>query len=156
MERAWMEKLMAAAAGILLLIAATVLFQGCRQGRPAEAAFAVDYLEEALDLTPAQRSELERIAGEIIAEGAAMRAARERAHGELKSLLAAEALDVDRLKGLLSGQREGLDRLVGLAVERLAAFHATLTAEQKAKLVAKLEKFHRLHQDRWGRAGAEG
>jgi Spy/CpxP family protein refolding chaperone len=155
MEKARMEKLMMAAAGVLALCAAALLFQGCRQDRPAGVEFAVDYLAEALDLTAAQRGALERIAGELLAERAALRAAREKAHHELEALLAAETLDVDRLKGLWNDQREGMERIVALAVERLAAIHATLSAEQKAKLVAKLERFHRLHSGRCGRAGRQ-
>jgi len=36
-----------------------------------------------------------------------------------------------------------------LAITRLAEFHRTLTPEQREKLVAKLEYFHKRHEDQW-------
>jgi hypothetical protein len=36
-----------------------------------------------------------------------------------------------------------------LAITRLAEFHRTPTPEQREKLVAKLEYFHKRHEDHW-------
>jgi hypothetical protein len=38
-----------------------------------------------------------------------------------------------------------MDEIINLAVERLSEFHQTLSAEQREKLVAKLDWFHKKH-----------
>jgi hypothetical protein len=39
-----------------------------------------------------------------------------------------------------------MDEMIDLAVVRIAEFHRTLTPEQKAKLVKKVESFRKYHQ----------
>ena len=46
---------------------------------------------------------------------------------------------------LVAQHRARMDEFVDLAVDRVIAFHSTLTAEQKEKLAGKIEKFHRYH-----------
>jgi Spy/CpxP family protein refolding chaperone len=53
------------------------------------------------------------------------------------------------MKALIAQKREHMTEIIDLAVDRLAEFHATLTPEQREKLVAKLEYFHEKHKSRW-------
>jgi Spy/CpxP family protein refolding chaperone len=60
-----------------------------------------------------------------------------------------EEIDQQRLKDLISQKRAQMDEIIDLAVVRLAAFHSTLSPEQREKLVAKLEYFRKKHQNHW-------
>jgi hypothetical protein len=42
-----------------------------------------------------------------------------------------------------------MDEFINLAMDRLVAFHKTLSAEQREKLVKKIDYFHEKHQDQW-------
>jgi Spy/CpxP family protein refolding chaperone len=68
--------------------------------------------------------------------------------GEFKSLLAADELDQERVRQMAAEHRAQMDELVDLAITRMAGFHRTLSAEQKAKLIEKLECFRKWHGNR--------
>jgi len=119
---------------------------GCRdRAHHRGAEFMLDYLSETLDLSADQQEALEQIKTEMFAQIRQMRAQREAHHGELMAQLRAEEMDAARLKELIAQHRAQMDALMDLGVERLVAFHRTLSPEQKEKLAAKIEKFHSWH-----------
>ena len=146
---------------ILLVVAAAVLVlgigavNGCRKERHPGVEIMVDYLAEALDLSEAQRAQADEIKAELLEKGKAMRASHRANAGEVKELLAADELDQARVRQLVAEHRAQMDALVDLAITRVAEFHRTLTPEQKAKLVAKLERFRKWHGHRFA-PGREG
>jgi len=131
---------------IVLLVAGLAAFSGCRHpgaGRGAE--FMVDYVSESLDLNDSQRAQLESIKEELIQKHKEMQAGKEALQAEAKALLLSEQIDEAGVKALVAEHRARMDAVVDLVITRFIEFHNTLSAEQKAKLVSKLEQFEKYH-----------
>ena len=132
---------------MLSLILGVGFFSGCRNhhhGRGAE--FAVDYVTEVLDLTEAQQTHLNEIKEEFMVKRDQMRANKAKHYDEIITLLGSEEIDQDRVRVLIAEHRAQMDEMIDLAVVRLSEFHRTLTPEQKAKLVKKVEDFRKYHE----------
>jgi Spy/CpxP family protein refolding chaperone len=133
-----------------IFASAVLVFNGCRSHSAHDKAeFMVDYIAETLDLSDTQRAQLDEIKEEFLAKAKDMHAEKEAMHTEFKAELLKAEIDQDRIKALMAQKREQMAEMMDLAVVRLADFHATLSAEQKEKLVAKLEWFHSKHQRHW-------
>lgn len=131
---------------VVALSLSLLFFAGCRQrGHHRGAEFMIDYMSEALDLTDAQQAQLEEIKEEMFAKAKALHDQKKAQHDEFMALVQAETIDPAQLKTLIARHRAQMDEVVDLAVDRVVAFHSTLSAEQKEKLVEKIEKFHRFH-----------
>ena len=125
-------------------------FAGCRRHSPHQKAeFMVDYVSETLNLNESQKEHLDQIKDELLEKGMQMRADKAAMHGELVAQLRSEDIDQDRLKAMVTEHRVKMEALIDLGIDRLAEFHKTLTAEQREKLVAKLESFKKWHGHDW-------
>ncbi len=128
----------------------SALFIGCRHEGPQRgAAFMMDYLTEALDLDEAQQAKAAAYKDEILAKVLAMRSENKQMHDEIKAQLGSEEIDTTRVKEIVAGHRAKMDEVIDLVVDRVADFHRTLSPEQRAKLVEKLEKFDKWHHHGW-------
>ena len=135
---------------VCVFVSGALLFTGCRSHSPDhKAEFMVDYISEALDLNDNQRAHLDGIKEEFLAKAKEMHAKKEAMHAEFKAELLKEQIDQQRMKELIAQKRDQMTEIMDLAVVRLAEFHATLSPEQKEKLVAKLEYFHNKHRSHW-------
>ena len=135
---------------ICVFISAALVFTGCRShSANHKAAFMVDYIAETLDLNDTQRSQLEEIKEDFLAKAKEMHAQKETMYAEFRAELLKEEIDQQRVKALMAQKQEQMAEMMDFAVLRLAEFHKTLSAEQKEKLVAKLEWFHEKHQHKW-------
>ena len=131
---------------IALLIAAVAGFSGCRRHSQAhKAEFIADYISETLDLTEAQQAQLNQIKDELMEKAQQMRTNKESMHAELVAQLRSEEIDQALVKARIAAHRAQMDDIIDLVVVRLAEFHKTLTAEQKEKLIAKIETFKKWH-----------
>ena len=129
-----------------MLISGVALFSGCRRhSHGHKAEFMVDYISEALDLNESQQAQLDQIKDELMAKAKGMHADKESLHEELVTQLRSEEIDQVRVKAVVAEHREKMDEIIDLVVVRLAEFHKTLTAEQKEKLIAKIETFKKWH-----------
>ena len=129
-----------------ILISGVGLFSGCRRhSHGHKAEFMVDYISEALDLNESQQAQLDQIKDELMAKAKGMHADKESLHEELVTQLRSEEIDQVRVKAVIAEHREKMDEIIDLVVVRLAEFHETLTAEQKEKLIAKIETFKKWH-----------
>ena len=132
---------------ILTLCISLLFFAGCRHRGPhGGAAFMIDYLSEALDLSESQQDQLDEIKEEMFAKVKEMRAKKRAQHDEFMALITSEQLDPAQVKSMVAEHRAQMDEVVDMAVDRVVAFHSTLTPEQKEKLAEKIEKFHRYHK----------
>jgi hypothetical protein len=128
----------------------TLIFTGCRShSHQGKAEFMIDYIAETLDLTDEQRGQLDGIKDEFIAKAREMHAQKEVMHAAFMAELRKEDISPENLKDLIDQKRAQMDEMIDLAVLRLVEFHKTLSAEQREKLVAKIEYFHEKHQHRW-------
>ena len=135
---------------IALLIAGVAGLSGCRRHSHAhKAEFMVDYITETLDLTESQQEQLNRIRDELMEKAQQMHSNKESMHEELVAQLRSEEIDQAHVKAKIAEHRAQMDEIIDLMVVRLAEFHKTLTAEQKEKLVAKLESFKKWHGKGW-------
>jgi len=128
----------------------SALFVGCHhRGHDRGAAFMLDYMAESLDLNKDQLAMANSYKDEIMAKVKDMHLEKKQMHEEIKTQLAGESIDKLRVKKLVAEHRNGMDEVVDLVVDRIVDFHATLSPEQRTKLVAKLEKFEKRHQREW-------
>jgi len=135
---------------LTLLGLGALLFTGCHHRGPNRGAdFMVDYMTEALDLTEDQEAMANAFKDEIFAKAKEMHADKKQMHAEIKTQLSSEAIDTERVKALMIEHRTGMETVMDLAVERIAEFHATLSPEQRTKLINKLEKWERRHNCQW-------
>lgn len=131
---------------IALLIAAVAGLSGCRRhSQSRKAEFMVDYISETLDLTESQQAQLNQIKDEIMEKARQMHTNKESMHEALIAQLRSEEIDEALVKAKIAQHRAQMDDIIDLIVARLAAFHKTLTPEQKEKLVDKIETFKKWH-----------
>jgi len=129
-----------------LLVSGVAMLSGCRRHSHAhKAEFLVDYISETLDLNESQQAQLEQIKDELMAKAQEMHADKASMQAELVTQLRSEEIDQVRVKALVAEHRAKMDEIIDLIVVRLAAFHKTLTPEQKEKLIAKIETFKKWH-----------
>ena len=135
---------------IALLIAGVAGFSGCRRHSHAhKAEFMVDYISETLDLTESQQEQLNQIKDELMEKARQMHTDKESMHAELVAQLRNQEIDQALVKAKIAEHRAQMDDIIDLMVVRLAEFHQTLTAEQKEKLIAKIETFKKWHGKGW-------
>lgn len=128
--------------GILLL------FGGCKHGqgdKEAHLDFVVDYLDAVLDLDATQQAQLDGIKQELLTELQGLQASRKEMHPLIKAQLAEPQIDTAVVKQAIGEHRRQLDRIVDMAIDRVAAFHATLSPEQRQKLIERLDKMAKRH-----------
>ncbi len=135
---------------ICIFISGVLIFTGCRShSHQGKAEFMMDYIAETLDLNDQQRAQLDGIKEEFMVKAQEMHAQKAAMHAEFMAELRKEQIDPEKVKGLIAQKRSQMDEIIDLAVVRLAEFHQTLSAEQREKLVAKVEWFHNKHQQKW-------
>ena len=135
---------------IAVLGVGSAVFLGCRHpGHQKGAAFIMDYMAEALDLTEAQQTVANSYKDEILAKIETRHSEKKNIHDEIKRQLSSDFMDTVRVKTLIAEHRAGMDDVIDLVVDRIAEFHATLSPEQREKLVSKLEKFEKKHRRDW-------
>ena len=133
-----------------IFISGALIFTGCRShSHEHKAEFMVDYIAETIDATDEQRAQLDGIKDEFIAKAKEMHDQKEAMHAAFMAELRKEEISRETLNGLIDQKRTQMEEFVNLAMDRLIEFHKTLSAEQKEKLVTKIEYYHEKHQRRW-------
>ncbi len=128
----------------------TTLFVGCHhRGGHRGADFMVDYMTEVLDLSDEQEDMADAFKNEILAKAKEKHADKKQMHAEIKAQLSSETIDTERVKAMMIEHRKEMEVVMNLAVDRVAEFHATLSPEQRAKLIKKLEKWEERCSHRW-------
>ena len=135
---------------ICVFISGALVFTGCRShSHQDRVEFMMDYIAETLDLTEPQREQLDGIKEEFMAKAKEMHVQKEAMHDAFMAELRKEEINQENLKGLIAEKRAQMDEMIDLALARLVEFHKTLSAEQREKLVAKIEYFREKHQHGW-------
>lgn len=123
-----------------VLMAGLMFLGGCNKPSPEKIADRiVDELAAKLDLTAAQKEQLNATKVEILGKVAEMKKNKDAIHVEVIAELQKDELDQGRLKKIVAGHKGEMDVMADLLIDRLAKFHASLTPEQKVKLVALLK-----------------
>lgn len=124
----------------------TLFMSGCHGHRPGKTAFALEYVNEVLDLTAAQEEKLNAIKDELLSDFGQVRKDKKEIYSVLKEQIARESIDRDAVRQLVADHQARKYTIIERAVDKLVDFHGKLTPEQRAKLVAKLEKFEKHHR----------
>lgn len=126
---------------IPVLIAGLMFLGGCHKPSPEKIAdHIVDELAAKLDMTAAQKDQLNATKVELLGKVAELRKSKEAMHTEVIAELQKDVLDQGQLKKMLATHKGEMDEIGNLLIDRLAKFHNTLTAEQRVKLVELLKE----------------
>ena len=127
----------------------SLAYVGCGHRTPEKRADRiVKKITKELKLNEAQQKKLEASKIEFLTKGREMREAHQSMRKELKEQLSSDKIDQAVLQKMYDDQKLKMDELVSLFTVRLAEFHSTLSPDQKAKLVAKLDSLEKKH-GRW-------
>lgn len=135
----------------MLIISLSTLFiiggvAACRHGHRSggfdefDLAAATDRIASRLDMTASQKADLEQIAREMADKVKAMRAENENRGQELAELVRQDALSRDAVDQLIADKFSKMREMADFTAERLIAFHATLTPEQREMIATRIEK----------------
>ena len=104
-----------------------------------DLAAAIDRAASRLDLTEPQKADLDRMVHEIAEKVKTMHAEHASRHQELADLVRQDAIGQDVVDGLITEKLAKMRELADFTAERLIAFHATLTPEQREKIASHIE-----------------
>jgi protein CpxP len=117
----------------------------CKHGRHSngfdefDQQAVVNRVASHLDLSESQKAEFQDIVAEFAAKAKAMHADRQAHHQELADLVRQETVSRETVDRMVAEKFDRMKELADLAADRLIAFHATLTPEQREKLAAHIE-----------------
>ena len=120
-------------------------FAACRHGHHPggfdkfDVEAATNRIASKLDLDQTQKAELKEIATEIAAKAKDMHADRETRHQEFADLVRQASVSNDTVKQMIAEKMDKMQELAYFATDRLVAFHATLTPEQREKVAEHIE-----------------
>lgn len=102
-------------------------------------------ISEKLELTDAQEETLNRIGEDIIAEHKQLEGMHETFKTNLMETLQKDSVTAEELKALFETKKPVIDDLMQMAAEHIAEFHAILTLEQRATLIAEMQSHQKGH-----------
>jgi Spy/CpxP family protein refolding chaperone len=116
--------------------------RGCHPGGFDEfdLAAVTDRISARLDLTEAQKADLEQIAGEIADKARAMHAGREQRLQGLADMVRQDVIDRDGVGRRIDQKILQFKEMADFVSERLITFHETLTPEQREKIAERIEE----------------
>ena len=102
-----------------------------------------------LDLTDAQKQEIEKIRDEVKAKMDEKKNDREKDMEEFGRLFKQDKLDKEQLKALANKHEANREEMKSFFMDQLIKVHAVLTPEQRTKAVEKLKELKEMH-DKFG------
>jgi protein CpxP len=130
----------------LLSMFMTTGFVACKHGHHSggfdkfDLEAAVNRIASRLDLDESQKADLEKITTEIAAKAKEMHGDRETHHMEMADLVRQETISRDTVDQMVADKIEKMQLMADFAADRLIAFHATLTPEQREKIAKHIEE----------------
>ena len=134
---------------LLLTLSSLLLVTGiaaCRFGHPrcgfdeSDIEAATNRIASRLELDETQKADLRRIATEIAAKAKEMHADRKNRNEELAALVRQESISREEVGQRIDDNFQKFRELVDFTADRLVAFHATLTPEQREKIAEHIEE----------------
>ncbi|HEX9934544.1 MAG TPA: Spy/CpxP family protein refolding chaperone [bacterium] len=110
------------------------------------SAYFIRQISKKLDLDSRQKAVLTDIRDGIMAEHRRFRQEADTAFQDLLVEIEKDSLDKAVLNRLAQKHQECMEAMHSSAVEKLAAFHASLTPEQKQKLTVMIKKHFQNHR----------
>ena len=128
--------------GVLLIGGIAACKHGCRPGGFDEfdMAAVTNRIASRLDLTEPQKAELEQIAGAFMGKAKAMHADRDAHRQELADMIRQDAIDKTAVENIIDQEMVQIREMADFMIDRLIAFHGTLTSEQREKIATRIEE----------------
>ena len=102
-------------------------------------------IAERLELNESQKTRLDEITSDIINSGKEMHTIRASIRDTVMTEFRKNEISKENLTQVFSENRAKFDDMISMFADRLVEFHQMLRPEQRAKLVAEIEK----HHERW-------
>lgn len=103
----------------------------------------IDYLKykmaDKLELNEMQKTTLDRIAEELLAEHSQWSGDRETFKASFMETLAKESVSPEEIEALFETRRPAFKEMLDLVAGHIAEFHSVLTPEQRTILIAEME-----------------
>ncbi len=131
--------------GLFLVLSALVV-TGCYHKTPEQRAeYTVKHLASTLNMDPAQTAKLEKIKEEFLAKRPEIRKMREESMADIKEMMLSPQIDQAKLNARAEKIQAHANDMIKFLSEKFAELHDILTPEQRAKLVAEMEKHAERH-----------
>lgn len=122
------------------------LAAGCHRSPEEKMTAISEKIADKLDFNEQQKALLADIVAEMKKDFAEHKAQRASTRGDIKSMILSDDLDKAKVKEMIKARQERMDSKIDKYLDRVAALHKTLTPEQKAELIEKLEKLQKWHE----------
>ena len=133
--------------GFIAIILGSLSLAGCFHDRPHKGGdMMFDYLSWKLDLNEEQQGLLEEIRTEMDTIREQTREQRAEDKATAIALIKADTLDTTAAMALLNKKQDTINTHAPSVLEKVAALHATLSAEQKNIIIEKLNKMRHHHK----------
>ena len=137
--------------GLLVVVTIPLTLAGCRK-KEMSPRRATELATDRFGLSDEQSQKIAPIAEDLFSEKESLQEIRQTINAEILSQMNSETADAEKLEALLTGTFEQLRAKLPKFANSFAKFHATLTMEQRAKIVEKMEKRRkRSEKGDWGR-----
>ena len=136
--------------GLLVVVTIPLTTTGCRN-QEMSSIRATEIATDRLGLSDEQSQKIEPIVEDLFSEKESLQEIRQTINDEILSQMKSETADAEKLEAVLTGSFEQLRAKLPKFTNSFAKFHATLTPEQRAEIVEKMEKrLKRSEKGGWG------
>ena len=112
---------------------------GWHRSPEEKIAFLKGRITEKLELNEMQKTTLDRIGDEMLAEHAQWSDTRGAFKTSFMETLAQDSVSPEEIKALFETKRPVFEEMMELAAGHIAEFHSVLTPEQRTTLIAEME-----------------
>lgn len=112
-----------------------------------KAEWVFHKISKKLDLTDEQKVKLDAVKAEIMQHHKNHRAEKKQMMNTLITEIQKPEIDQAVILDMVSKHKSHVDEVAPGVIAKFSEFHASLSTEQKQKLVKKIEKFKKYHHD---------
>ena len=134
--------------GLLVVFTNPLTIAGCRN-KEMSLRRASEFATNRLGLSDEQSHKISAIAEDLFAKTESLQEIRQTINDEILSQMKSETADAEKLKAVLTGSFDQLRAKLPKFTNSFAKFHATLTQEQWAEIVEKMD-IHRKRAEKGG------
>lgn len=128
--------------GLLAAIASIGILAGCHRHSPEEKIqYVSEKIASKLDFNDQQKSLFEDITKELKVDFAEEKKIRLSLKSEVQGMIQSDQLDKVRVKSLIKERQDRMNSKIDKYLDKVAALHKTLTADQKKEIIEKMDKF---------------
>ena len=129
---------------IMVVISSLILISACRHSSSEKRMqWMMKSFSRDLKLTDLQKEQLDVYKTDMVIKGRELWVDYANTMDEMSLQLRSEEFDKEQLEDALSKTAVSQEEFISVFIERLGAFHSSLTPEQRSILVKKLDKMKR-------------